>query len=135
MWLLSLSGQEVREGCVGEGEGDADGWGDVKERGVIVKGRGDGEGVGVGFASCPLSPSLPLAVYYRTYPRSHYDDSRANRRRQRKVIIQRNTSPGRLSNRELGSSSESLRTTESDQALQVLADLAVAAGQPPQQGH
>ena len=87
------------------------------------------KGEGAYHEFCPLCPSLPLAVYYRTYPRSHYDDTRANRRRQRRVIIQRNTSPGRLSNRELGSSSESLRTTESDPAIQVLADLAVAAGQ------
>ena len=125
-------------------------------RGVMVKGggegraeRGDDEGGGEGRAErgdgeggwecvshlfCPLVPFLP-SVYYRTYPRSHYDDSRVNRKRQRRVIIQRNTSPGRLSNRELGSSSESLRTTESDQALQVLADLAVAAGKPPTWGY
>ena len=104
-----------------------EGEGNIEKEGLIVKGIS---------SLCLLAPSShPPTVYYRTYPRSHYDDSRANRRRQRKVIIQRNTSPGRLSNRELGSSSESLRTTESDQALQVLADLAVAAGQLPKQGH
>lgn len=71
-------------------------------------------------------------VTYRTFPISHYEhrNYKGHKRRQRIMTIHRNTSPGRISTRD-GSSQESLKAAESDQALQKLASLSVAAVSPP----